>query len=143
MGDLVVTKDELPKVTDALQAAGIEQTALHKHLLQQSPAIWWTHIHAMGDPAKLARGVKAALAVTGIPPATPPPSTQPPIDLDTHAIDATLGRTGTAGGGIYKYHRGPPGHRHRRPPRPGRRAGHHHRQRLRRPLAGPRNLLNQ
>ncbi|MGW2706927.1 DUF1259 domain-containing protein [Streptomyces sp. NPDC001340] len=51
MGDLVVTEDELPKVTDALQAAGIEQTALHKHLLQQSTAIWWTHIHAFRTAA--------------------------------------------------------------------------------------------
>ncbi len=33
MGDLVVTEAELPKVTDALQAHGIAQTALHKHLL--------------------------------------------------------------------------------------------------------------
>jgi hypothetical protein len=103
MGDLVVTEDELPKVTDALQAAGIEQTALHKHLLQQSPAIWWTHIHAMGDPVKLAQGVKAALAATAIPPASPPPATQPPIALDTAGIDKALGRKGTADGGIYKF----------------------------------------
>jgi Domain of Unknown Function (DUF1259) len=102
MGDLVVTEDELPKVTDALQAARIEQTAVHKHLLQQSPAIWWTHIHAMGDPATLARGVKAALAVTGIPPAAAP-AAGPPINLDTAAIDRALGRKGTADAGIYKF----------------------------------------
>jgi hypothetical protein len=103
MGDLVVTEDELPKVTDALQAAGIEQTALHKHLLQQSPAVWWTHIHAMGDPVTLAKGLKSALAVTAIPPASPPPATQPPIGLDTVGIDKALGRKGTADGGIYKF----------------------------------------
>jgi len=40
MGDLVVTEAELPKVTDALQAHGIAQTALHKHLLQQTPPVW-------------------------------------------------------------------------------------------------------
>ncbi|MET8950500.1 DUF1259 domain-containing protein [Streptomyces sp. NPDC004129] len=103
MGDLVVTEDELPKVTDALQAAGIEQTALHKHLLQQSPAIWWTHIHAMGDPVTLAKALKSALAATAIPPASPPPATQPPIDLDTAGIDKAIGRKGTADGGIYKF----------------------------------------
>lgn len=103
MGDLVATEEELPQVTDALQNAGIEQTAIHKHLLEQSPAIWWTHLHAMGDPAKLARGVKAALDVTAIPPASLPPGTQPPIDLDTAAIDTVLGRKGTADGGIYKF----------------------------------------
>ncbi|MFF4159755.1 DUF1259 domain-containing protein [Streptomyces sp. NPDC001678] len=62
MGDLVVTEPELQKVTDALQAAGIDQTAVHKHLLSQQPDAWWTHIHAMGDPVTLAKGVKAAKA---------------------------------------------------------------------------------
>jgi hypothetical protein len=103
MGDLVVTETELPKVTDALQAAGIAQTALHKHLLAQHPDIWWTHVQAMGDPVKIATGVKAALAQTGIPPASPPPPPQPPIDLNTAGIDKAIGRKGTADGGIYKF----------------------------------------
>lgn len=103
MGDLVVTEAELPKATDALQAHGIEQTAVHKHLLEQSPAVWWTHIHAMGDPVKIAEGIKAALDATAIPAAAAPAATQPPVDLDTAAIDAALGRKGTADGGIYKY----------------------------------------
>ena len=103
MGDLVVTEAELPKVTDALQAHGIEQTALHKHLLQQDPPIWWTHIHAMrGNPATLAQGVKAALDATAIP-APVPPGPQPPVDLDTAGIDKALGRKGTADGGLYKF----------------------------------------
>jgi hypothetical protein len=103
MGDLVVTETELPKVTDALQASGIAQTALHKHLLAQQPDVWWTHVHAMGDPVKIAAGVKAALAQTGIPPASPPPTSQPPIDLNTAGIDQAIGRKGTADGGIYKF----------------------------------------
>ena len=103
MGDLVATEDELQHVTDALQAAGLEQTAIHKHLLSMNPPIWWTHISGMGDPVHLAEAVKAALAATSIPPATAPPSTQPPIDLDTAGIDAAIGRSGTADGGIYKF----------------------------------------
>ena len=102
MGDLVVTEAELPKVTDALQAHGIEQTALHKHLLQQDPPVWWTHVHAMGDPTQLARGIKAALDATAIP-APAPPGPQPPVDLDTAGIDKALGRKGTADGGLYKF----------------------------------------
>jgi hypothetical protein len=103
MGDLVVTEEELPKVTDALQKSGLEQTAVHKHLLEQSPAIWWTHIHGMGDPATLARGVKSALDATGIPPASPPAAGPPPVNLHTAAIDTALGRKGTNDGGIYKF----------------------------------------
>ena len=104
MGDMIVTEDELPKVTDALQAHGIEQTALHKHLLDQDPPIWWTHFHAMGnDPATLAQGLRAGLDATAIPPAAAPPGQQPPVDLDTAGIDNALGRKGTADGGIYKF----------------------------------------
>ena len=103
MGDLVVTEAELPKVTDALQSHGIEQTALHKHLLEQSPQVWWTHVHAMGDPAKLAAGIKAALDATAIAPAAAPPAQQPPVDLDTAGIDAALGRKGNPDGGLYKF----------------------------------------
>jgi hypothetical protein len=103
MGDLVVTEAELPKVTDALQAHGIEQTALHKHLPEQAPPVWWTHIHGMGDPVRLAQGVRAALDATAIPAAAAPPGQQPPVDLDTAGIDKALGRKGTADSGLYKF----------------------------------------
>jgi Domain of Unknown Function (DUF1259) len=103
MGDLVVTEAELPKVTDELQSHGIEQTALHKHLLEQSPQVWWTHIHAMGDPLKLAAGVKAALDATAIAPVAAPPAQRPPVDLNTAGIDAVLGRKGNPDGGLYKF----------------------------------------
>ncbi len=104
MGDLVVTEAELPHVTAALQAHGIPQTAVHKHLLEQTPPVWWTHIDAMADdPIPLAQGLKAALDATAIPPATPSPAQQPPIDLNTAGIDKALGRTGSAEGGIYKF----------------------------------------
>jgi len=74
MGDLVVTEDELPKVTDALQQAGIAQTAVHKHLLAQDPPVWWTHFQAAGkNPDQIAQGIRAALNVT----ATPPPAGSP------------------------------------------------------------------
>jgi Domain of Unknown Function (DUF1259) len=103
MGDLVVTETEVPKVIDALQAHGIELTALHKHLLEQSPPVWWMHVHAMGDPAQLAQGLKAALDATAIPAPAPAPTVQPPVDVNTAGIDAALGRKGSADGGIYKF----------------------------------------
>ncbi|MFJ9371159.1 DUF1259 domain-containing protein [Nocardia sp. NPDC101769] len=103
MGDLVVTEDELAKVTDALHANGLQQTALHKHLLEQSPQIWWTHIEGMGDPAQLGKALKAVLDTTAIAPASAPPAQQPPVDIDTAGVDAALERKGTADGGLFKY----------------------------------------
>ena len=102
MGDLVVTEAEAPAVTDALQAGGIAQTAIHKHLLAESPPLWWMHIGGMGDPAVLARAVKAAIDKTATPPPAPP---APPgtVDLDTAGIDAALGGKGTVDGGVYKF----------------------------------------
>jgi hypothetical protein len=103
MGDLVITEAELPKVTDALQSHGIAQTALHKHLLEQTPPVWWTHVHGMGDATQLAQGLKAALDATSIGPAAPPPAQQPPVDIDTAGVEQALGRKGTPDSGLYKY----------------------------------------
>ena len=103
MGDLVVTEAELPKVTDALQAHGLAQTALHKHLLQQTPPVWWTHVHGMGDAIQLAQALKAALDATSIGAATPLPAQQPPVDIDIAGVQQALGRNGTADGGLFKY----------------------------------------
>ncbi len=102
MGDLVVTEAEAPAVTDALQAGGIELTAIHKHLLAESPPLWWMHIGGMGDPAVLARAVKAAIDKTATPPPAPP-APHGTVDLDTAGIDAALGGKGTVDGGVYKF----------------------------------------
>jgi hypothetical protein len=102
MGDLVVTETEAPAVTDALQAGGLPQTAIHKHLLAESPPLWWMHIAGMGEPVALARAVKAAIDKTATPPPAPagPPGT---VDLNTAGIDAALGGKGSINGGVYQF----------------------------------------
>lgn len=102
MGDVVVTEGELQQFTDVLHEHGIEQTAIHKHLLAQIPDVWWVHVHAHGhDPVVIARGLRAAFDRTGTP--SPAPSGLPrPIDVDTTGIDAALGVKGSADDGIYK-----------------------------------------
>ncbi|MEU6216628.1 DUF1259 domain-containing protein [Streptomyces sp. NPDC047022] len=103
MGDVAVTEGELQGYLDALNAHGIEQTAIHKHLLSQTPDIWWIHVHAHGgDPVAIARGLRAAFDRTGTPPpASPGPPSRSP-DLDTAGIDAALGVKGSFDGEIYK-----------------------------------------
>src|SRR6266849_678163 len=49
MGDLVLTEDEVIPVAKALQDGGVEVTALHNHLLGESPRIMYLHIGGHGD----------------------------------------------------------------------------------------------
>jgi len=46
MGDLVLTEDEIAPVMAKLQSGGVEQTALHNHLINESPHVMYMHIAA-------------------------------------------------------------------------------------------------
>ena len=101
MGDLVLRESEIPAVLDALQAGGIEQTAIHHHILNESPRVLYTHIHAHGDGVAIARTIRNALSKTSTP--GPAPAGNPlALDLDTAAVRAALGRAGRANGGVYQ-----------------------------------------
>ena len=73
MGDLVLTEDEISAVMRALQAGGVEQTALHNHVLGESPRVMYMHIRAHGDAAKIARAIHDALAQSKTPLGPPAP----------------------------------------------------------------------
>src|SRR3989454_831028 len=66
MGDLVLLESEVDPVLAKLQQGGIEQTALHNHLLHESPHVMYMHIGGRGTPARLAAAGHPPLA-----PATP------------------------------------------------------------------------
>ena len=104
MGDLVLTESEVAPVMSKLQGGGIEQTAVHNHLLHESPHVLYMHIMGRGAPAKLAAAVHAALALTGTPITAAPAATgpTPPLGLDTAQIAKTLGVSGTVAGGVYQ-----------------------------------------
>jgi len=103
MGDLVLTMDEVAPVMTKLAAGGIEVTALHNHLLRNQPFTMYMHVQGNGDPVKLAAVLHTALAETKTPLATAPSAPPAPIDLDTAALDQTLGAKGTNNGGIYQF----------------------------------------
>ena len=105
MGDLVLTEQEVNPVMAKLAAAGIEITALHNHLLRNRPFTMYMHVLGRGDPAQLAAVLRTALAESKTPfSAAPAPTTAPPpIDLDTAAIDRTLGAKGANNGGVYQF----------------------------------------
>jgi hypothetical protein len=102
MGDLVLTEDEVGPVMAKLQQGGIEITALHNHVLHESPRVMYMHIAGHGNATKLAQGIHDAVAVTGTP-AESPASAAQKIDLDTDKIDEAMGRKGKDNGGIYQF----------------------------------------
>jgi hypothetical protein len=100
-GDLVLLESEINSVISALQAGGVEQTAIHHHLINESPKVLYMHVHAVGDPVAIARAVKAAVATTAIPAPSTAAATQPALDMDTALVASILGFTGRANGGVY------------------------------------------
>lgn len=103
MGDLVLLEDELPRVMSRLQDGGIEQTAVHHHVMRESPRVLYMHVHARGDAVKIAQTVRAAVALTATPAAGVAAAPAPaPVALDTAAIAAALGHTGRSNGGVYQ-----------------------------------------
>ena len=104
MGDLVLTEDEVTPVMTKLEEGGVEPTALHNHVLHESPRVMYMHIHAMGDAAKIAKAIHDALALSKTPFAAPAASTQSQeIGIDTKQIDQILGQSGKVNGGVYQY----------------------------------------
>ena len=104
MGDLVLTDTEINPVMKKLLDDGLEVTAIHNHLLRTSVPVYYMHVGGHGDPAKLAESLRAALSLSGTPLAQTPPATPPPaVDLDTAALEKTLGAKGNANGGVYQF----------------------------------------
>jgi hypothetical protein len=63
-GDFVLLADEVNKVIKALVSNGINVTAVHNHMLYDQPRLFMLHFWGVGDPGKLATGLKAALDQT-------------------------------------------------------------------------------
>jgi hypothetical protein len=60
-GDLVLVGSEVNPVLRALRMNGIEVTAVHNHMLDDEPHLFFMHFWANDDAEKLARGIRAAL----------------------------------------------------------------------------------
>ncbi|MBR1127014.1 DUF1259 domain-containing protein [Bradyrhizobium iriomotense] len=63
-GDFVLTGDEVNPVIRALRSHGIAVTALHSHMLDEQPRLFFMHFWANDDAIKLANGLRAALDKT-------------------------------------------------------------------------------
>jgi len=102
MGDLVLTEDEVEPVMTKLQDGGIQVSALHNHLLGESPHVMYMHIASRGDPVQMAKAIHEALALTKTPAPDASPAAQAPFELgfDQKQVEQIIAHTGKVNGGI-------------------------------------------
>jgi len=101
MGDLVLLDSELPKVINKLMEENLEITAIHNHLINETPAVKYIHYHGEGEPVKLAQEIKAVLEVTGTPLA--PAMQNQTQTIDWNKVTGILGTTGKQNGILLQY----------------------------------------
>lgn len=103
MGDLVLAVDEVQPVIAALEEPGVSPTAVHNHLLGESPRVVYVHIAGAGEPVRIAQIIGSAIGKTKTPAVAAAAATPAPaIDLDTAFIHRTLGYAGKVNGGVYQ-----------------------------------------
>jgi hypothetical protein len=102
MGDLVLAEDEVEPVMLALENGGIQVTALHNHLLHESPRVMYMHIGGEGDAVTLAAAIKQAVGLTKTPPPNPPATPPQDLGIDTAGIEQALGHKGKINGGVFQ-----------------------------------------
>jgi hypothetical protein len=103
MGDLVLTQDEVEPVMLKLQQGGIEQSALHNHLLGETPHVMYMHVQGHGDAIKLAKTIHDAIALTKTPAPDAAPSQPTDLGIDQKQIEQALGRNGKVNGGVLQF----------------------------------------
>jgi hypothetical protein len=103
-GDLVLLESEINPVISRLQEAGMQITALHNHLIEETPHLMYVHYWGEGTEASLARSLRTALQASKTPlvAAPAPPAGAPAADpgFDADAIQKALGKTGAVRGGV-------------------------------------------
>jgi Domain of Unknown Function (DUF1259) len=65
-GDFVLLGNEVNPVLKTLRQRGIEVTALHSHMIDDSPHLFFMHFWANDDALKLARGLRSALDLVNV-----------------------------------------------------------------------------
>jgi uncharacterized protein DUF1259 len=103
MGDLVLTERELSPVMARLLQGGIEVTAIHHHVIRESPRVLYMHVHALGNAVDIAQNLRAAIALTHTPEAPSGNAAPAPASgIDTLGIARALGVAGKSNGGVYQ-----------------------------------------
>jgi hypothetical protein len=102
VGDLALLETEVPAVTAKLQEQGLQETAIHNHVLDETPRVLFLHFRGDGDPVRLAGELRQVLSVTATPLGAAAGAPSADVGLDTAAIDQSLDHQGKANGGVYQ-----------------------------------------
>jgi len=104
MGDLVLLQDEVNPVMEKLRSAGFEITAVHNHLIDETPHVMYMHYMGHGTAAQLAASLRGALTVSKTPLEKPAPSAEPPAPPAwVKTVEDHLGRKGAFKGGVLAF----------------------------------------
>ncbi|MEP6927563.1 MAG: DUF1259 domain-containing protein [Ginsengibacter sp.] len=101
MGDLVLLDNEVPAVLKKLVEVNLKVTAIHNHLINESPNVKYVHFSGSGDRVKLAEAIKSVLAITGTP--LTPPQSPAQTNIDWSKVEALLGTNGKHNGMLLQY----------------------------------------
>jgi Domain of Unknown Function (DUF1259) len=104
MGDLVLLEDELNPVMEKLRSAGFEISAVHNHLIDETPRVMYMHYMGHGAASQLAASLRAALAVSKTPLEKPVAAVEEPTPPAwVKAVEDGVGRKGAFKGGVLSY----------------------------------------
>ncbi len=105
MGDLVLLEEEVNPVMAKLRTSGFEITAVHNHVLHETPHVLYMHYLGHGKAVELAKLLRAALEESktplGKPAASPGVAAEPPAFVKT--VEDTLGTKGRYAGGVLAF----------------------------------------
>lgn len=102
LGDLPVLPSEVDAVQSSLEDSGFHITALHNHLLNETPHVMYMHYMRVGDAPAMSADLARALALTKMPPAAPASAAPTPVTefASEDIIEGILGHKGTVAGGV-------------------------------------------
>ena len=100
MGDLVLLQGEVKPVIKELRSGGFEITALHNHLLDETPRLMYMHYMGQGPAKQLGQILHQALAATKTPLGKPASSPANPVPGWVKTVQDSLGHEGNFKGGV-------------------------------------------
>lgn len=103
MGEVVVREDEVPAAFTEARKQGVSVTALHNHLVSESPHVMYMHVMAEGSANAVATKMHAVFAATATPLEAKGEHEGRATNADWSVIDGILGKHSEAEGRTAEY----------------------------------------